>query len=83
MRVKCIKVEWMWDNFGNLYFTDENGIIYYWYTKSDKAFEQVHKDTVIDITSFKVGEKWHYNGEEYNTITNVRFKVLEELIKEV
>jgi hypothetical protein len=81
MRLTLIKRDFYFSEYGNYYFKDKDGDTYYWYTKSEKLYEEVEIGDEIEVTSYKIGDTWELDGEEIITLKNVRFKVLKIRIK--
>lgn len=83
MIVKVIEVKTMFASEDvQYYLEDEKHNIYYWITKSVKAWDELYrakiKNIEVQITSFKLAEKWicpKYE-EKVQTIKNVRFRLL-------
>ena len=78
-KLVCCHLTTYWDsNYVSYYFKDENESIYEWYTKSDKAFEEIRENTVINA-SFKELSSWINQNPKYKlgtkitTIQNVRW----------
>ena len=63
----------------NYYFVDEKGNYFYWYTNSDKAFEELFVDSVILCSYQTTGERFEDDlGRLCTCIKNVRYKSLEK-----
>jgi hypothetical protein len=78
IKAKCTNINAVLSNDINVYFEDEKGNNYYWWTKSNKAFENLYIGTEIEITSCKLCEAFSANGKLYRVIKNVRFKLNNE-----
>ncbi len=76
MKVKCTKINCTLSNYLNIYFEDEKGKYYYWWTKSNKAFEEIYVGNEYEIISCKMTEGFELDGVLHRVIRNVRFKVL-------
>lgn len=57
----------------DFYFKDNEGNIYHWNTRSEKAFEEMKEGTKHICTFVNLGMYSLFYGEIVNTIKNVRF----------
>lgn len=73
MKVKVIKRDFGFSNYGNYYFRNEEGTIYYWYTSSEKAYEELEEGNELEIKFKDCDDVWMNDGKEIHTIKNVRW----------
>lgn len=57
----------------DIYLKDSEGDIYHWFTRSEKAFEEMKEETKHMCSFTLVGMYSHYENKVVNTIKNVRF----------
>lgn len=76
MKVKCTEINCTLSNDLNIYFEDEKGKHYYWWTKSNKAFEEIYVGDKYEITSCEMTDGFDLDGIFHRVIKNVRFKEL-------
>lgn len=78
MILTLVERNFLLSDYGNYYFRDKDGDVYYWYTKSEKLYDEVNIGDKIEVTSYKYDGTWELGEVEIHTLKNVRFKKVEK-----